>query len=167
MVSENTPVKNLLKSQKSQDTVFEAWMFMEFFDYFVKEGFAPMLNLDSKPYNFEFTFQGRKVTFWYEREFMATGKYAWALQQKPDFTVMVDDNIVGVFDAKNFSAGQHPSPAINKILSYMMNFNSKFGILFFPYIPEFWDEWSKDKKKKEMFEIYSKENPSKTIENDR
>ena len=164
MVSENTPVKNLLKSQKSQDTVYEAWMFMEFFDYFAEKGFSPSLNLDSKPYNFEFEFRGQKIIFWYERQYNAPGPYVWALQHKPDFTVMVDNQIIGVFDAKNFSADKQPSPAINKILSYMMNFNTKFGILFFPYLPEFWNEWTRKQRQNGLFPIYSKANPEKTDE---
>lgn len=164
MVSEKTPVKNLLKSQQSQDTVYEAWMFMEFFDYFFERGFTPTLNLESKPYYFEFGYQGQKIIFWYERQFNPPGPYVWAVQHKPDFSVMVDDKIIGIFDAKNFSQGEQTSSARTKMLAYMSNFNTEFGVLFFPFVPEFWDEWSKKERRKALFPIYSKENPVKSEE---
>ena len=161
MISKNTPIKNLLKSQKSQDTVYEAWMFMEFFDYFHEQGLAPKLNLDSKPYNFEFDYRGQKITFWYEHQFNPPGPHAWAVQQRPDFTVMVENTIIGVFDAKNFS-NTETSQARVKMLSYMSNFNTKFGVLFFPFVPEFWDEWGRKERRKALLPIYAKENPDKT-----
>jgi hypothetical protein len=169
MVSEETPVKNLLKSREAQDTVYEAWMFMEFFDYAFKEGWSPKLTLGSKP-NFEFEYGGQKVIFWYEREFRPPGPYVWALQQKPDFTVMVDDKIIGVFDAKNYSTPEI-SPAKVKMLSYMSNLNCDFGVLFFPYLPEFWEEWGggtkKQRRKRRELIIphYTKLYPEKSREN--
>ena len=56
LISQDTPVKNLLKSPETQDTIFEAWIFLEFFDYFQKSGYEPVLHIDSKPYYFEFNF---------------------------------------------------------------------------------------------------------------
>ncbi len=69
---------------------------------------------------------------------------------------MVNGKIVGVFDAKNFSQGQETSPARVKMLSYMSNFNSDFGVLFFPFVPEFWDEMNKKQKRKALLSHYSK-----------
>jgi hypothetical protein len=136
MVSEKTPVKNLLRSQQAQDTVYEAWMFLEFFDYFFEQGLFPKLNLDSKPYSFEFEYNDQKITFWYEKQFNPPGPYVWAIQQRPDFTVILDSKIIGVFDAKNFSTTE-TSQARMKMLSYMSNLNCDLGVLFFPYVPEF------------------------------
>ena len=117
MVSENTPVTNLLKSKDSQDTIYEAWMFLEIFDYLADAGMNPVLYLDSKPYYFDFDYRNHHVRFYYEKQYNPTGEHAWALQHKPDFSIMADNKIIGVFDAKNFSKGQLPSPAINKMLS--------------------------------------------------
>ncbi len=47
MVTEKTPVRNLLKSKHAQDTVYEAWMFFEFFDYCHDQGMYPRLKIDT------------------------------------------------------------------------------------------------------------------------
>ena len=90
MVTENTPVRNLLKSQQSQDTVYEAWMFFEFFDYFHDKGLYPKLKLDKKPYSFEFEYNDQTIIFWYDKQYKPPGPHAWALQQRPDFTVTLE-----------------------------------------------------------------------------
>jgi hypothetical protein len=174
MVSKNTPVKNLLKSKEAQDTVYEAWMFMEFYDYVSKIGWSPKLTfgkidgIQSKA-NFEFEHNGQKIVFWYERDFLPSGPHVWALQQTPDFTVMVDDKVIGVFDAKNYSTSNISDP-IRKMLTYMSNLNCDFGVLFFPYLPEFWEEWGgksknqKSKRRNLLTPHYSKKYPDKTIE---
>ena len=164
MISKETPVRNLLRAREAQDTIFEAWIFLEIFDYFAEFGYEPTLHLESKPYFFEFDFKGKNIKFFYEKQFNPTGEYTWALQHKPDYTVIVDGKIIGVFDAKNFSKGQEPSPAINKILAYMLNFNTKFGVLFFPFLPGFWDEWSKKERHDAIFSIYARKYPDKTDE---
>lgn len=164
MVTEKTPVRNLLKSQQAQDTVYEAWMFFEFFDYCYEKGMYPKLKIDTKPYSFEFEYDNQLVTFWYDRQYNPPGPYAWAIQQRPDFTIMVNDVIIGVFDAKNFSQGENTSQARVKMLSYMSNFNCDFGVLFFPFVPEFWDEWSKKEQRSALLSYYSKLNPEKSLE---
>ena len=164
MVTEKTPVRNLLKSQQAQDTVYEAWMFFEFFDYCHDNGMYPRLKIDSKPYCFEFEYDGKEIIFWYDKQYNPPRPHAWAVQQRPDFTVMVNDKIVGVFDAKNYSQGEETSPARVKMLSYMSNFNSDFGVLFFPFVPEFWDEMNKKQKKNALLPHYSKRYPEKSDE---
>jgi hypothetical protein len=162
MVTEKTPVRNLVKSQRSQDTVYEAWMFFEFFDYFYEKGLYPKLKIDTKPYSFEFEYNDQKVIFWYDRQYNSPGPYAWVTQQRPDFTIMVNEKIIGVFDAKNFSQGENTSPARVKMLSYMSNFNCDFGVLFFPFVPEFWDEWNKKQRRQSLFPYYTKLHPEKS-----
>ena len=161
MVSENTPVTNLLKSKDSQDTVYEAWIFLEIYDYFLKSGLTPVLHFDSKENYFDFNYNGHEVKFYYDREYLLSEDNVWALQHKPDYSVMVDGKVVAVFDAKNFSKGQVPSPAINKILSYMHNFNTKIGMLFFPFLPETWDEWGRKKKLDILLPLYAEKYPEK------
>ena len=164
MVTEKTPVKNLLKSQQSQDTVYEAWMFFEFFDYCFEKGWYPKLKIGTKPYSFEFEYNSQKVVFWYDRQYNHPGPYAWAVHQRPDFSIMINDEIIGIFDAKNFSQGENTSPARVKMLSYMSNFNCDFGVLFFPFVPKFWDEWSKKERRQALFSYYSKLHPQKDLE---
>ena len=166
MVSESTPTTNLLKTQVAQDTIYEAWIFFEFIDFFKENGMLVELNLhrDSKPYYFKFEYSGKIVTWYYEREFKPTGEYAWVLQQKPDFTIMVDEKIIAIYDAKNYSEHQKPNQGMNKMLAYMTNFNTKLGILFFPYLPKFWDDYTDKERRKLLLPQYIKDNPNLTKE---
>lgn len=164
LVSKETPVKNLLKAQVAQDTIFEAWIFFEFLDFFEHSGYHPILHMEKTPYYFEFDYKGETVLFYYEKFFKIRDRpqYVWAINQKPDFSVMVGDELLGVFDAKNYSKGQDPDEAVNKMLSYMNNFNTDFGVLFFPYLPKLWNEMFKNERKNELNTMYAKENPQLT-----
>jgi len=42
----------------------------------------------------------------------------------------------------------------------MSNFNTKFGVLFFPLFPEFWNDFKIDYRKKMLAPIYNKKYPS-------
>ena len=65
-----------------------------------------------------------------------------------------------MFDAKNFSTTE-TSDAKMKMLSYMNNFNCDFGVLFFPFVPEFWEEWTTKQRRKALFPYYTKLHPEK------
>jgi len=163
LISKETPTKNLLKSQVAQDTGFEAWIFFEFLDFFHQSGYHPILHMEKTPY-FEFDYEGITVSFYYEKFFKIRDKpqHVWALNQIPDYSIMVGDELIGVFDAKNYSKGIDPDEAVNKMLAYMSNFNTDFGVLFFPYLPKTWDELFKNERKNELNKIYAKENPQLT-----
>lgn len=164
MVSEVTPIKNLLKSQVAQDTVYEAWIFFEFVDFFYEMGMLRTLHIDKydKPYFFTFEYRGEILTFWYEKTFVHkdNSEYGWAVEHRPDFTIMLNNKIIGVFDAKNYSKGQDANDAIVKMLAYQSNLNTKFGVLFFPYLPEFWDDIDSKRKRQNLLPIYKNLHPS-------
>lgn len=167
--SEQTPVENLLKSQESQDTIYEVWIFFEFFDFFVKNGMNPILNMDreKKIYNFEFEYDDTTIIFHYEKYFsrMHDPEYVWAIDSWPDFTVMVNDKIIAIFDAKNYARDMETHhEAIRQMLAFLSNFNTKFGVMFFPYRPKFWDDMNEKGRKDLLRPLYEKNNPGMTPE---
>lgn len=48
---------------------------------------------------------------------------------------MIADEILAVFDAKNFGLSEPTNEAKNKMLSYMVNLDTDYGALIFPYYP--------------------------------
>jgi len=69
----------------------------------------------------------------YDHRFSKGSSIAWAVGSKPDYTVLVDDKIIAVFDAKNYNKSTYHKPdAIHKILGYMTNLDCGLGALFFP-----------------------------------
>jgi hypothetical protein len=85
------------------------------------------------------------VTFWYEKTFTKVGGGAWVLEHKPDFTAMLDNEILAVFDAKNYTRSSI-TEAQNKMLAYMTNLDINFGALIFPNDPKYWDDFQKREK---------------------
>lgn len=62
-----------------------------------------------------------------------------------DFTAMVDDEILAIFDAKNYSKGSSHSvtDSKNKMLAYMNNLDTSYGALIYPNHPENWDDFKR------------------------
>ena len=68
--------------------------FLEFVEYLYERGIFLDLYLRDKP-RCTFLYDGRVITFWYEKTLTITGGNAWVLEHKPDFTAMLDDENSG------------------------------------------------------------------------
>lgn len=163
LVSKETPSSKLLRNRDSQDTIYEAWLFFEFIDYFSQTGKLIDLHMDheNKSYWFTFDHHGQILTWHYDLEFSPVDEpqYTWVWRHKPDFTIMKDNEILAICDAKNFSLKQSPKEGVNKMMAYMTNFNTKIGILLFPYIPKFWDDFAPKEKRQKLLPLYKKAHP--------
>ena len=122
-----------LETLENLDTIYEAWIFFEFVDFFSRQGVLSRLEIDIEPNFFEFQYEGRQIKFLYEIKFERGYGHAWAVDSFPDFTVMDEDTIIAVFDAKNYGAlSESRGEAAHKILAYLTNLDCGFGGLFFP-----------------------------------
>jgi hypothetical protein len=101
-VSANTPTRHILESIENIDTVYEVWIFLEFVEYLYEKGILLDFRIRDQPHC-KFSYDGQVVTFWYEKKFTRFGGNTWVLEHTPDFTAMLDDKILAVFDAKNLS----------------------------------------------------------------
>jgi len=96
----------VVESMDSIDELYEILIFLEFFVYLknVKQC-NPRLKLhNGKNYEIIFPLGDKEVEFYHEKYFGITDKSSpnWILTSKPDYTAIVDGNIVAVFDAKNY-----------------------------------------------------------------
>jgi hypothetical protein len=121
-----------LETLENIDTIYEAWIFFEFIDYFSNMGLLLEIQIDQQPYYFDFANGNHKFRFYYERRFLKGSEHAWAVESHPDFSVMKNNRIVAVFDAKNYGAFSTSGDATHKMLAYMTNLDCGFGGLFFP-----------------------------------
>ena len=74
------------------------WIFLEFIEYLSEKNIPINFQLGDHP-NCQFEYDGIIVTFWYEKTFTKRGNHAWAVEHRPDFVAMVNDEIIGIFDA--------------------------------------------------------------------
>lgn len=171
LVNSQTPTQRPLKTRKNLDTMYEAWIFFEFANYFKKSGRLFDVIIQKGERRFDFELGGYRMTFRWEKKFFPPGesteedadeKHAWATEAWPDFTVFLEDKIIGVFDAKNYSVGQGDSGPINKILAYMTNLDTNLGVLFFPFKPEYWDELEPKTRRDTIITEIKKNNPNIT-----
>ncbi len=144
-VSATTPTKHILDSIENLDTVFEAWIFLEFVEYLDKKGLLINFQLGDNP-RCEFEYSGNVVSFWYEKTFSPKEGHAWAVEHRPDFTAMVNDEILAIFDAKNYGKSSSITDTKNKMLAYMNNLDSNFGALIYPNHPKNWNDLNKEQK---------------------
>ena len=129
-----------LSSMKSLDTIYEAWIFFTIYDYLKKKNYHPFLKLSSNTddgFNayFDFQINGKLVKFFYEKKYNKREE-VWIANQTPDMTVECDDQVLCIFDAKNFSESSKTNDVKLKMLGYMMNGGCKFGSLIFPLRPK-------------------------------
>jgi len=164
-IGADTPSRHILESVINLDTVYEAWIFLEFVNYLHNKGILINLQL-GKHARCQFDFNGVIVTFWYEKFFSPNNKekLAWAVPCNPDFTAMVDDQIIAIFDAKNYSKGKNINETKVKMLFYMLNLDASFGALIYPNHPQLWDEL-KPEQKTEKIILHLRKNPKNNISN--
>lgn len=146
-VTESTPTRHILDSIENVDTVYEAWIFLEFVEFLHERELLVNFKLGEHP-NCQFEYNGLTVTFWYEKTFSQKEGHGWILEHKPDFTAMVDDEILAIFDAKNYSkaSSSYVSDSQNKMLAYMSNLDTSYGALIYPNYPKNWDDLTRDER---------------------
>jgi hypothetical protein len=155
LVDSRTPTRSILDSIENYDTIYEIWIFMEFVNYLNNKGVLKSFTLKESP-KCEFYHGDDVITFWFNKEFSIHGDVVWAKNHKPDFIAMIDDNVIGVFDAKNYGPNQPRGDTQNTILAYMNNFNTSFGALIYPNYPEYWDMMSPKKRNDMLGQIVAK-----------
>ena len=84
-VSAGTKENHILQSRKNLDTLYEAWIFLEFAQYLHEKNILINFQLDKHP-NCTFDFNGTLVTFWYEKTFQVgeNKANAWAVIHNPE-----------------------------------------------------------------------------------
>ena len=120
----------IVEATKNLDALYEIWIFFEMMYRFDKH-VNITLHLDSSPQFFEFDLNNHVIRIVYEKEFNVEEQTALVLKHTPDFSVMNGDEMIAVFDAKNWkhSSDEHP---MNKILAYMANLDCGLGAVFWP-----------------------------------
>ncbi len=162
-VTDKTPTRHILDSLENIDTVFEAWIFLEFTEFLHEKGILTNFKLSKKPHC-QFEYGGVTVTFWYEKAFTVNEGHAWVLEHVPDFTVMLEDEILAVFDAKNYGkTSSNYSESQNKMLSYMNNLDANFGALIYSNHPKNWDDLTHDERIQGTTTLLNERFPEKTI----
>ena len=160
-VSATTPTKHILESIENLDTVYEAWIFLEFVEYLHERNVLVNFQLGDHP-NCEFEWSGATITFWYEKTFTRRGSHAWAVEHRPDFVAMIDDEILGIFDAKNYGKSSSITDTQNKMLSYLNNLDANFGALIYPNHPKYWDDLTTEQKIEKITPVLTAKFPEET-----
>ena len=136
---EQSPTKNIIDSLKNVDTIYEIWIFMEFVTYLKDRGVLLSFELGKVPHC-RFYHGSSEITFWYGKNFTRKHGHVWAKHHNPDFIATLRGGpVLGVFDAKNYSAETGRGDSQDKILAYLNNFDTNFGALIYPNYPEDWN----------------------------
>ena len=133
-----SPTQNILESLKNVDTIYEIWIFMEFVTYVKEKGYLKKFELGEIP-KCTIAYDGSEITFWYGKNFIPRDGIVWAKHHNPDFVAQLNDIVLGVFDAKNYSLKTPRGETQDKILAYLNNFDTNFGALIYPNYPEDWN----------------------------
>jgi len=160
-IGNTTPTKHILDSLKNIDTVYEAWIFMEFVSFLNNKNILDNFELGKNP-KCEFTHNQKRVTFWFGKRFSREDGIVWAKPHEPDYVAMIEDDVLGVFDAKNYSEGEPVGGTHDKMLAYMNNLDTNFGALIYPHHPPNWDNLSEQKQIELINEILRIHFPSYT-----
>lgn len=122
----------LLEAVKNVDSMYEIWIFFELLHYFSKYCNIQLI-LDAEPQFFQFEVGYQNLELFYNRTFEEGKEFAWAQISNPDFTVIANNEVVAVFDAKNYKDKtiSEDSP-ITKILAYVTNLDAGYGVIFWP-----------------------------------
>lgn len=121
----------LLEAVRNIDSMYEIWVFFEMLHHFSKYCSTQLVLKQQQHFQFELGYQN--LMLFYEKKFEQGDQFAWAQSHHPDFTLLDNDEIIAVFDAKNYGdrAESDDSP-ITKILAYMTNLGTGYGGIFWP-----------------------------------
>jgi hypothetical protein len=96
-----------IKNLEDVDTMYEILIFLEFLDYVKnKKHIQAKLEVYNKKrykYKIILPIEDKIIDFYHDREFH---KHGWALPHRPDFSAMIDNKILCVFDAKNYGKNE-------------------------------------------------------------
>lgn len=160
-ISERTPSRHVIEPIENLDTIYEIWIFMEFVEFLSEKGLLVDFQLGTDPHC-KFEYNGYVVILWYEKVFAAGGPNAWIQRHKPDFTAMIDNEIIAVFDAKNYSKSSSISETKDKMLAYVTNLDANFGALIYPNHPKNWNDLNRNERIDKMMPVLSRQNPEKS-----
>ena len=138
-----------IQALENLDTMYEAWIFLEMIDFFktkknleVKVKFRKSINEDAF---LEFKILKHRICIYYEKQFKIDKKEVWIFEHKPDFSIFIDNRLIGILDAKNYKkSNAEKNEATNKMMAYLLNLDINFGGLIFPNFET--SEYSKDGK---------------------
>jgi hypothetical protein len=98
-----------MESLTSINTLYERLIFFEFFVYLKNEkNCNPQLRVRTEKkqikYTIEFKIEQNFILFEYDRAYTLQDKKwpTWILESRPDYSVIVNNTLVAVFDAKNY-----------------------------------------------------------------
>lgn len=137
-VTDEITTSRPITSIEAQDYIFEAWIFFEMINFVERQkGIRCHLTFGTEDGKtgmgrfFAFRIHGVDVTFHYEKVHTRP-----AGDQKPDFSVMVGEEIIFILDAKNFSRPKESIPkyAKDQIFAYVATLNCKKVSFIFPYM---------------------------------
>ena len=119
------------------DTMYEAWIFLEMIDFLkIKKNLDTkvVFRKSSEDESFvEFGILGHKICIYYEKHFEVDRREAWIFKHRPDFSIFIDNNLVGILDAKNYKkSSAERRTATEKMMAYLVNFDTNYGALIFP-----------------------------------
>lgn len=131
---------------------------MEFIGFLAEKKLLIDFQLSARP-NCKFQYGGHIVTLWYERTFMEADN-SWIQTHTPDFTAMVGNEIIAIFDAKNYSKSSSSiSDSKNKMLAYVTNLDANFGALIYPYHPKNWEDFDASERINNSIPVVCNQNP--------
>lgn len=123
--------KFLRDAVKNIDEMYEIWIFFELLHYF-KRFVDAKLVLNSEHQSIQFIAQYQNVELFYEKAFSENTEFAWVHDHTPDFTILSNNQVLGVLDAKNYKNPEETESPKNKILAYMTNLSTGFGGVIWP-----------------------------------
>jgi len=104
-----------LRHKKDLDFLYELWIFLEFFSYVRYQKHREAKIYPGTPAYISFELQEKTVKFYWSKKFekydpdsnpnskhKTNDDIAWVRKVNPDFSAMVDDKLIAVFDAKNY-----------------------------------------------------------------
>lgn len=96
----------VVENMTNINKLYEILIFLEFFTYLKNvRQCNPRLKLHNKSnYKIIFSIGNKEVEFYHEKQFGRDDKTSpsWILTSEPDYTAMIDNKIIAVFDAKNY-----------------------------------------------------------------
>lgn len=165
--------KFIIKNIEDVDALYEVFIFLEFFNYLKNKALNPKLqkqSTQSSKYKIVFEIDGKTVEFFHGKGYSLSSNCAWALDATPDYSVEYENQIVAVFDAKNYQK-YVPEKDTAKILDSIIHLNKAHRNLNrfnekYPEIPkEIIDEYLEliviDEQKAESFRKQKEEDARK------
>lgn len=104
-VSVKNQKKYVIRNIEDIDSLYEIFIFLEFFNYLknIKKVNPILERYSSAKYKITFDIDSKTIEFFHGKGYTISSEKAWALNATPDYSVELNDNVIAVFDAKNYS----------------------------------------------------------------